>query len=935
MAKLKKSFMRRKYIVMLLWVVIFSTIFWPQLVLARTIRVGYYMFDGYQMEDANKVRSGYGYDFLQEMARYTGWDYEYVGYDLGWAKLQEMLERGEIDILTSARLTPEREGKYLFSTQMGTSTGVLNIKSGSSRLTTGDYATYNGIKVGMIKNSSINENFARFAAEKGFSYIPVEYLNADEMSEALQEGAIDAICATSLRRGKNEWTVDQFDAAYFYVMLNKNSVALQQEINAAMEQMNLYSPGWQTTLNNKYYKQNVGEEIAFTAEEQAFVQQCQAKNVVFTAIVDPDNAPYSYFVNGEAKGIIPDIFAEIARRSHLKFNIIATKDRAGYIDVLAHQPIAVQLDSYLNFDLAEKNGYRLTLPYLSTPVAQIGRKQDNNKPQALALLYKGTSAFLINRGFFPDDIKKHYYPSLRQCVEAVVSGEADITLAYPYSAQRYLEEESDAKLRVTLLPNYTVHFALGVAKNTDKSLLTILNKAVASVKQEYTNQAILNNIATKQLPVSMQGFFAKYPWLRNVLAALVAALIIALVLNVIRHRNMRAMAAKNVQLEKAMAEAKQASAAKSNFLSGVSHDMRTPLNGIVGFTNFALATDDPAQRQAYLQKIKQSSNILVDLINDTLEVSRIESGKFTLHQDWYDLPALIAAVSVVIRAAAEQRKLTFTQNLQFTEEKYGWVDHMKLEEVFLNLLSNAVKYTKEGGWVKLKVQQTGIGEHSWLTIEVADNGIGMSKEYLPVMFDPFSQEMRVQLKNTSGTGLGLTIVKRIVDLMQGTITVASCINVGSTFTVKLPIVVKKAPEKELKTQQATAWQLALAGKKILLCEDNSINTEIAKTLLTGKAMQVVCVENGQQGVDAFARSAAKEFAAILMDIHMPVLDGYGATQKIRALSHPQAQTIPIIAMTADAYDEDVKKCLASGMNAHVAKPVNPEALFKILGQVIK
>ena len=219
---------------------------WLQLAAAgsRTLRVGYYMFDGYQMEDDNKVRSGYGYDFLQELARYTDWNYEYVGYHLGWARLQQMLDAGEIDILTSARKTPAREGKYLFSTEIGTSAGILTVKSGNEQITLGDYSTYQGMRIGMIKDSSINENFAQFAAKNGIGYTPVYYENVDQMNAALQAGTeIDAVCTTNLRRTQNEWIIAQFDVDRFYVMMRGDNLALQQYIDQAIAQMDIYTPG--------------------------------------------------------------------------------------------------------------------------------------------------------------------------------------------------------------------------------------------------------------------------------------------------------------------------------------------------------------------------------------------------------------------------------------------------------------------------------------------------------------------------------------------------------------------------------------------------------------------------------------------------------------------------------------------------------------------
>ena len=316
----------------------------------RVVRVGYYMFDGYQMEDEDQARSGYGYDFLQELARYTGWQYEYVGYHLGWARLQQMLDAGEIDILTSARKTPARERDYIFSQGIGQSAGILTVKSGSDRVTMGSYATYEGLRVGLIRDSSINENFRRFAARKGFQYVPVEFLNADEMSEALQSGSIDAVCTTNLRRTKNEWIIDQFDLDDFYIMARPDRADLLAEADAGIQQMDFYTPGWRTRLWDTYYRRDFGNQIALTGEEKEYIRQLQEQDVVFTAVVNPDDAPYSYFENGEARGIIPELFAEISRRTGLKFRILPTADRAAYWQAIASRAVDIRMDAYVDYD---------------------------------------------------------------------------------------------------------------------------------------------------------------------------------------------------------------------------------------------------------------------------------------------------------------------------------------------------------------------------------------------------------------------------------------------------------------------------------------------------------------------------------------------------------------------------------------------------------
>lgn len=910
---------------------------WLQLAAAgsRTLRVGYYMFDGYQMEDDNKVRSGYGYDFLQELARYTDWNYEYVGYHLGWARLQQMLDAGEIDILTSARKTPAREGKYLFSTEIGTSAGILTVKSGNEQITLGDYSTYQGMRIGMIKDSSINENFARFAAKNGIGYTPVYYENVDQMNAALQAGTeIDAVCTTNLRRTQNEWIIAQFDVDQFYVMMRGDNLALQQDIDQAIAQMDIYTPGWRVMLWDRYYKPDVGVHIAMTQEEKSFLDEVAQQHRVFTVLVSPDNAPYSYFEDGEAKGIIPEVFREIARRTGLQFNILEMVSSTAYQSSVRHAVADVCMDMVFDYDMAEKAGYKLTTPYLTMPISKVTHKNAKGSSYRAALLQDSNIARLMtplmNAGW-----TTQYYPSQDRCIEAVLSQSADAAFMYPYTAQRYLEGSSGAELSVTLLPQHMVSFALGVMNQDDPRLLSILNKAAASVSKNYTNQVILRHMATQPTQVTVSGFLAQHPYARPLGIGFAILLVVAIAVGIDRQRNLRIITEKNTQLAEAVRQANEANTAKSVFLSGISHDMRTPLNGILGFTRFALAESDPAKKQMSMEKVEQAGKILLDLINNTLEVSRIESGKFVLEPDWVHTRTLIDSVVSVIQDAADRKQQQLVLKVDCPADEYAWIDRLKMQEIFLNLLSNAVKYTPEGGRIELCTERlTAAGGVQQVRIIVRDNGIGISEAFQPRVFDAFAQERSQKLKNSTGTGLGLSIVKRIVDLMDGRITLVSQEGVGSTFTVELSIRFERREAEEAQIQPDKSLKV-LVGKKILLCEDNELNIEIAQILLREKGMEVTVAEDGGMGCDLFVASAEDEYAAILMDIHMPVMDGYEVTRAIRSSGHPRAASVPIIAMTADAYAEDVQKCLAAGMNAHIAKPIDPAVLYQTLSKAVQ
>lgn len=377
-------------------------------------------------------------------------------------------------------------------------------------------------------------------------------------------------------------------------------------------------------------------------------------------------------------------------------------------------------------------------------------------------------------------------------------------------------------------------------------------------------------------------------------------------------------------------EAITANESKSVFLSSISHDIRTPLNGVVGFTNLALQTNDSEVMRDYLQKIKKSGSLMLDLVNDTLMLSKIENGKGIVENEIIDNYEMLDHVTVPIQASAAEKGLDFTVDTSHLRHCLVNTDRMNLQKIFLNLLSNAVRFTPMGGTVVFTVEDTEPDEQGRnFRATVSDTGIGIDPAFLPKIYEPFSQELvGIGLnKADTGTGLGLFIVRQLVNLMNGTIEAKSSLGAGTTFTVRLAI--EPADDAHLSEEMDDDFEgRVLTGLKVLLCEDNYLNTEIARTLLEQRGAEVVCAENGLKGVQSFSHSSENEYDAVLMDIRMPIMDGYQATETIRSLSRPDAQNIPIIALTADAYPEDVKKCLAVGMNAHIAKPVNPNLLTR-------
>jgi PAS domain S-box-containing protein len=394
------------------------------------------------------------------------------------------------------------------------------------------------------------------------------------------------------------------------------------------------------------------------------------------------------------------------------------------------------------------------------------------------------------------------------------------------------------------------------------------------------------------------------------------------------------------ELQAAKNAAEVADRMKMDFLSRMSHDIRTPLNGIIGMSYLAQEQNNPPETMKYLKNIDISSQFLLGLINEILDMSKLNNGKMVLHMEPYTRDEFQAYINAVVQPLCAERNQKFTFNLKAPTDYCAMLDKLCMNRIIFNLLSNAVKYTPEGGKIGCTIQANVLPDKRKIAVhvEVTDNGVGISDEFQKVMFDPFTQENRNDNSHRRGTGLGLAITKKMVEALNGTIKVRSKLGVGSAFIIDLMNECVTAPTS---VQQAAAQVVlhpkpgdysTLKGKHVLICEDHPLNQEIAKTLLEKRGMIVTIADEGRTGVNTFAKSSLNYFSCVLMDIRMPVMNGYEATQAIRSLNRPDAKKIPIIAMTADAFSEDIKKCMSAGMNDHIAKPINPLAMFNTIAK---
>ncbi len=392
------------------------------------------------------------------------------------------------------------------------------------------------------------------------------------------------------------------------------------------------------------------------------------------------------------------------------------------------------------------------------------------------------------------------------------------------------------------------------------------------------------------------------------------------------------------ELEKSAEQAKNANEAKTRFLFNMSHDIRTPMNAIVGFSGLLEKNlQNEKKAKEYLEKIQSSSNLLLMIINQVLEMARIESGTAVLQLKAEDMDALFHRVNTVFEEDIRKKNLQYHAVLD-VRHHYAVCDQTKLQEIMLNIISNAIKYTSDGDSIHVEVHEAVSENPSKIRyiFSCEDTGIGMSEEYLPHIYEEFSREHTSTENKVPGTGLGLPIIKSMIELMGGSIQVESRQGIGTKFTVDLSF--DMASKEEVYGSQNTIKTSAIhtiKGKRILIAEDNELNAEIAKTVLEDVGALITRVEDGQQAVELFKEKPAGTFDAILMDLMMPVMDGYTATKEIRSLERSDSKTIPIIAMTANAFQEDAEKCIAVGMNAHLAKPLDIEKVMITICHLVK
>lgn len=929
----------------------------------KVVRVGWYE-SAYNNTDRFGHRSGYAYEYQQKIAAYTGWKYEYV--EGNWVTLLEMLQKGEIDLLSDVSYTPERAKNMLFSTQpMGCEEYYILIDNANTAINPENITTLNGKKIGVNAGSIQQSIYERWAKENGIKAKLIEIDGQErDFAEYMLNGELDAVVSVSAidHNLNNCIPVSVIGASDFYFVINKNRQDLKTDLDNAMKQI-LHNNMYYNRLLYEKYMVNSGSFRSLSGREAEWIRHHGAIRVGYRDGYLPFCGTNKN--TGEVDGLLKDFIAvssNVVRNADVRFETTPYPNTDALIKALKNKEIDCIFPVSLDLYDAEEMGILLTDPVMEIEELLVVKKSevddfDMSEPKRIAVNGKNMSHAAIAREQYPD-WEPVSFNSPDECMKAVANGNADCMLVSNYRYGVMLRQFENHDL-VTISTGITMNHMFAVLPD-NFCLYSILGRLTNMMSSAEIHSSLTKHTQTDS-QITLSDIIRTHIGYIILFFAVIIAIISVLFLKSLssmkktkqlnselkthqkqlseayedQKDHLEEIALLNTELEWAKTQAEAASSAKTSFLFNMSHDIRTPMNAIMGFRDLLEKhIDEPERRADYLRKIKDASKVLLSIINNVLEMARIEKGTVVVEEVAMNTKNFgISIFSVFSEMMAEK-------NIEFTHEDLVvhhnvYCDPTKMREVFMNLLSNAYKYTKPGGKVHVRLRELPSDREGYAFFEtsVSDTGIGMSAEFLAHIFEEFSRENTTTANKIEGTGLGMPIVKRLVELMGGTIRVTSEKGVGTTIVVTLPHRIANESENA-EPENVVTDETVFEGKRILLAEDNDLNAEIAEEILTSAGFMIERAEDGAICYEKIVSSDKGYYDLVLMDIQMPNMDGYQATRAIRALADKEKANIPIIAMTANAFEEDRSKAVNVGMNGHIAKPIDVTELLRELAKVL-
>ena len=909
----------------------------------KVIRVGSFE-DTFNYVDENGVRRGFGYELMQALAGYAGWKFEYVKCD--WSDCFDKLENGEIDVIGDISYTYERAQEMLFSEEpRGEEKYILYADLSNTDIETSNFKSMDGKRVGVLLGTEPESMLTEWEKKNGIHTGHVNVYDNDDVKKKLADNEID--CFVSLEESiwseRGISSVTNIGKSGIYFAINKERSDIKEELDCAMRQLDKDSPFFKADLYKKYFTLDYSQIL--TSEEKSWMKEHGAIRIGFL-----NDDPAVFFMDeetGKLTGMLAEYIAcakDCLGNQILKFNIQSYDDYDEMIQALQDYEIDMIFYASRNPNFAEEKGFALTnTAWTYSLTAVTDEKYFNENEVHTVAVPKEKEALKQHIAFNYPQWKFVNYDSLDDAADMVIKEKADCFIMGTSQVIKY-DNNKDFK-SIPLTKTMEACFAVRCGEG---NLLSILNKTFKTMPSDMLTSAlaIYDSTADKvtffdfikdNLPV----FFAT--------TSLFALGIIGIILVLLRKARKAETAAKiaaedtqklNDKLEIALKKAEDASLAKTSFLHNMSHDIRTPMNAVLGYAQLMkdeLKGKGMPETSEHLEKLQQSGNLLLSIINNVLDMARIESGRMEIDESYTQIEGIRQNLFEIFDDEAKKKNIAFTYTMN-VEHDHVLTDITKVKEIFVNILSNAMKYTPAGGSVMVNIEELPCDEPEYMIARtrISDTGIGMSQEYLTKIFDAFTREQNTTKSKIAGTGLGMSIVKKYVELLGGTIDVESELGTGSAFTVTLKhkIADESCYAKKHVEELGTGSEI-LNGRHILLAEDNDLNAEIAETILERAGLKIERVEDGVQCVDRIAKMPVGTYDMILMDIQMPKMDGYKATQEIRHLPDKDKACIPIIAMTASAFEEDKREAIAAGMNGHIAKPIDVDELIAILVKNIR
>ena len=897
----------------------------------KIIRVGSFE-DTFNYCNEKGARKGYGYELLQTLSGYTGWQFEYVTCD--WSDCFEKLKNDEIDIMGGISYTEDRAEEMLFSDEpMGEEKYYLYVDLSRADISASNFKTLNGKKVGVLMGTEPEVMLTEWEEKYGLKTQHVNISNNEDVQQKLANHEID--CFVSLE--ESLWaelgisTITRVGKSSIYYVLNKDRSDLKEELDNAMRALDEAAPFYTADLCKKYF--SLDYKPILTGEEKAWLRKHGAIRMGF---LTSDRGVSTYDpATGEITGTITDYIqfaTDCLGNQELEFHLVGYDDKEAELNALK----SGEIDMVFHFDqspnLAEEYRVACTNTTWTSNMMAVTNKQlfIENEVNRVAVPQNKISLTRYIAFYYPQwEIVD--CDTQEDAIKLVKDGQADCFVTGISSEGNYSKKYGFYSVP---LPNPANScFAVN---SGNRSLLSILNKTIKAMPANMLTSSLAMYKSSSR-KVTLIDFIKDNFFMVLLVSSIAVAVVLLTILKLLQKARKAEAAARkaandtqelNAKLQVAVENAESANRAKSTFLFNMSHDIRTPMNATIGYADLASRhLDDPAKLEKYMENIQVCGQNLLMLLNNVLDLARIENDKTEMEYSVSDVDKDFRNCVAMFQNQADSKgqTLTVTAHLLYP---YVYADIPHLTEVCTNLVSNAVKYTGAGGTIHCDVTQKPGKKEGWcdMVVTVADNGIGMSQEFQKHIFEPFERERTSTVSKVEGSGIGMGIVKKLVELMSGTVEVESKIGVGSKFTVTIPCRIASGDETQAKRETNPSDQKCLCGTRILLTEDNDLNAEIAVELLREEGCTVDRAKDGVECVDMLEKAANGTYQMILMDIQMPVMNGYDAAKKIRRMDDPQKAGIPIIAMTANAFSEDKQAALDVGMNDHIAKPINMNIL---------